>query len=140
MTPGDIVVANKGIDTVVGIGTIMSPYIAPNDDGNPSPDSEYRHTRQVRWVITEPLNFGRRLFVQQTVGRVFANEWRFIKDGYLEKYPQLADLFAELEGKVGAGNGNQTIKEPVLDLSEKERELLALSAKTNNIILYGWHW
>jgi AAA domain (dynein-related subfamily) len=137
MTPGDIVVANKGIDTVVGIGTIMSPYIAPNDDGNPSPDSEYRHTRQVRWVITEPLNFARRLFVQQTVGRVFANEWQFIKDGYLEKYPHLADLFAELEDKVGAGNGNQTIKEPVLDLSEKERELLALSAKTNNIILYG---
>ncbi|HKV37128.1 MAG TPA: AAA family ATPase [Pyrinomonadaceae bacterium] len=139
MTPGDIVVANKGIDTVVGIGTIISPYIPPNDIDNPSPDSEYRHTRQVRWVITEPLKFAKRLFVQQTVGRVFTNDWQFIKDGYLAEYPQLENFFAELEGKVeaGSGNGAHAIAEPVIQLSENERELHALSAKTKNIILYG---
>jgi 5-methylcytosine-specific restriction protein B len=40
MTPGDIVIANKGIDKVVGIGTILSDYIPPNDPSNPSPDPE----------------------------------------------------------------------------------------------------
>ena len=138
MTPGDIVVANRGIDTVVGIGTILSDYIAPNDPSNPSPDPEYRHTRQVKWVITEPLNFSKRLFVQQTVGRVFADDWQTIKQGYLSKYPNLNDSFAELEGKIDIGREDTPpIHQPFLQLSEKERELIALSAKTRNIILYG---
>jgi hypothetical protein len=139
MTPGDIVIANKGIDTVVGIGTIISNYIAPNDPSNPSPDREYRHTRQVKWVITEPLNFSKRLFVQQTVGRVFADDWQTIKQTYLEKYPHLQELFAELEGKVqiAVADGSQKTVETVVQLSQKECELIALSAKTKNIILYG---
>ncbi|HXQ36921.1 MAG TPA: AAA family ATPase, partial [Anaerolineales bacterium] len=135
MTPGDIVVANKGINTVVGIGTIRSDYIAPKDPSNPSPDREYRHTRQVRWVITEPLNFSQRLFVQQTVGRVFANDWQTIKQAYLQKFPSLQASFAELEGEMETANSEPN--PPVAEVSGKERELIALSAKTKNIILYG---
>ncbi len=135
MKPGDIVVANKGIDTVVGIGIILSDYIAPNDRDNPSPDAEYRHTRRVKWVITQLLNFSKRLFVQQTVGRVFEDDWQTIKQTYLEKFPNLRDLFAELEGKVESEtSGNNNVSG---DVSEKERDLMALSARTKNIILYG---
>lgn len=54
---GDIVVANQGLDAVVGIGRIASPYIAPREDGNPSQDDKYRHTRAVDWVIKEPVQF-----------------------------------------------------------------------------------
>jgi len=139
MKPGDIVVANRGIDTVVGIGTILSDYIAPKDP-NPSPDVEYRHTRRVKWVITEPLNFSKRLFVQQTVGRVFAKDWQTIKRAYLEKYPNLQGLFAELEGNTESdGTGDTGDNTPGIDekMSEKERELIALSKKTTNVILYG---
>src|SRR5215213_8767429 len=139
MTPGDIVIANRGIDTVVGVGIIISDYIAPKDPSNPSPDAEYRHTRRVKWMICEPLNFSKRLFVQQTVGRVFTDDWETIKQGYLAKYPDLQELFAELEGKAEIGNEKviPKINEPVGQLSEKERELIALSTKTRNIILYG---
>jgi DNA polymerase III delta prime subunit len=135
MTPGDIVVANKGIDTVVGIGTILSDYIAPKNPDNPSPDTEYRHTRRVKWVITQPLNFSKRLFVQQTVGRVFADDWQTIKQTYLEKFPNLQGQFAELEGKVESSTSEVNME--AVEISEKERELIALSAKTKNIILYG---
>lgn len=138
MKQGDIVVANKGIDTVVGIGTILSDYIAPNDPNNPSPDSEYQHTRKVKWVITEPLNFAKRMFVQQTVGRVYPDDWQTIKQAYLEKYPHLHEQFAELEGKTqNAEVDRQQPEASVVLVSEKERELIALSAKTKNIILYG---
>jgi 5-methylcytosine-specific restriction protein B len=90
-------------------------------------------------VITEPLSFSKRLFVQQTVGRVFADDWQTIKQAYLEKYPHLEELFAELEGKVqiGVDAANQKIGETVVPVSEKVRELIELSAKTRNIILYG---
>ena len=138
MNPGDIVIANKGIHTVVGIGTIRSDYISPKDPGNPSPDPDYRHTRRVKWVITEPLSFPRRLFVQQTVGRVFADDWQTVKQGYLDKYPHLAELFAELEGEVQVDiSGRSGVAEPDALVSAKERELIDLSAKTTNIILYG---
>ena len=135
MKLGDMVIANKGIATVVGIGTIVSDYIAPKETSNPSPHPEYRHTRRVKWVITEPLDFSKRLFVQQTVGRIYPNDWETIKKAYLLKYPNLQESFAELEGNVES-NGGPEINEPPVG-SEKERELIALSAKTKNIILYG---
>lgn len=138
MNPGDIVIANKGIHTVVGIGVIRSDYIPPKDPNNPSPDPEYRHTRLVKWVITEPLSFPRRLFVHQTVGRVFTDDWQTVKQAYIEKYPHLAKSFAELEGEVQTGVGTDIgVAESDADVSAKQRELIDLSAKTRNIILYG---
>jgi predicted Mrr-cat superfamily restriction endonuclease len=64
MQPGDIIVANKGAKTVVGIGVVMSDYIAPHDPANPSADPEYCHAREIDWRVTEaidvPFQFARR--------------------------------------------------------------------------------
>ena len=137
MRPGDIVVANKGIDSIVGIGRILSDYIPPKDPSNPSPHPEYTQARQVEWLINDPLNFSRRLFVQQTVGRVSSDDWLTIKQGYLDKYPNLDELFAELEGKEIVHPGPVHGGVAAIELSEKERELLTLTGRTRNIILYG---
>lgn len=134
MKPGDIVVANKGVNTVVGIGTIISDYIEPKNPNNPSQDKEYCHSRRVKWLITEPMTFSRRPFIQHAVGRLSPEKWENIKQGYLERSPELRSAFDQLE--------NNTI--PLIPPSNDEstdapelRELIALSAKTKNIILYG---
>lgn len=126
MKPGDIVIANKGVNTVVGIGIIQSDYIPPRDSGNPSQHPEYRHARRVDWLITEPLTFSKRLFVLSTVGRIFTEKWQTIKQGYLEKFPHLSNVFEQLEGPTIPG-----------DDPPKIGELMSLTSRTRNIILYG---
>ena len=134
---GDIVVANQGLDAVVGIGRISSDYIAPNDDGNPSQDKEYRHTREVDWVIKEPVQLSERLFPQKTISTIEPDQWEQIKDAYIQKNPSLSDVFERLEGETEAP------VEPASDLPIPEqiepelRELLTLASHTRNIILYG---
>lgn len=135
---GDIVVANKGTSSVVGIGRIVSDYIAPHDAANPSQHSEFRHTRHVDWVITEPMEFSVRMFIPQTIGGVEPGEWEEIKRAYLDKYPDLHDAFRKLEGNVGDAS---EISDPVVSVpdttSRELRELIILATHTRNIILYG---
>jgi MoxR-like ATPase len=131
---GDIVVANKGLDEVVGVGQIASDYIAPDEASNPSQHNEYRHTRKVDWVIKEPVELPKNLFPQKTIGSIEADHWQQIKDAYIQKNPSLADVFAKLEG----ATVTPTITPPITEALEPElRELLTLAAQTKNIILYG---
>lgn len=132
---GDIVVANQGLDAVVGVGRIASDYIAPHDDGNPSQDKEYRHTRAVDWVIKEPVQLSVRLFPQKTVDTIEPDQWQQIKDAYIQKNPSLSDVFEKLESETEdivtpAANAPEQV-EPEL------RELITLASHTRNIILYG---
>ena len=134
---GDIVVANKGLDAIVGVGRILSDYIAPREAGNPSQDREYRHTRVVDWVIKEPLQLSERLFPQKAIAPIEADQWQQIKDAYLEKDPTLSGVFERLE------DGAETPATPASNLPIAEeiepelRELLTLASHTKNIILYG---
>lgn len=132
MKSGDIVVANKGVNTVVGIGKITSDYIEPKNPNNPSEDPEYRHARHVEWLVTEPMNFSKRLFIQQTVGRLSPDNWTSIKQAYLRENPDLAGVFAALEGNAPPELG-QTIEPESPEL----RELITLASATRNIIVYG---
>ena len=49
LRPGDIVVANRGINEILGIGTVVEPGYAFREDR-----PEWRHTVAVEWTDTEP--------------------------------------------------------------------------------------
>jgi len=131
MKPGDIVVANQGVSGIVGIGIIESDYIAPTDPNNPSEIPDYRHARRVDWLITEPLGFQGKIFIQQTVGRVEEADWQTIKQDYLTKFPALRAAFQKLDGK--QTKDDVPAEAPLQELEE----LISLTARTRNIILYG---
>jgi energy-coupling factor transporter ATP-binding protein EcfA2 len=95
ITVGDIVVANKGVKEVVGIGIITSDYLPPNDPLNPSQDKEHRQARLVKWVITEPVEIKGWQFTQTTISQVFNDRWEYIKAAYKEQ--RGIDVDAEIE-------------------------------------------
>jgi 5-methylcytosine-specific restriction protein B len=114
VSPGDIVVANQGRSTVVGIGVVTGGYF--QDSNLPMPNA-----RPVDWKITEhvdiPVNFA-----IPTVMPVTQDQWRHIKRAYLDKDPGLAPVFDELEG------ASVPLPDPILEQIFK---------RTRNVILYG---
>jgi 5-methylcytosine-specific restriction protein B len=134
---GDIVIANKGIGQVVGIGKVVSDYIAPTDLDNPSNHHKYRHARLIDWVITEPLNLGERVFPQHTVSKITSETWERIRQGYIAQDPKLKDAFVRLTGS------ETPVEEPEEVIIDEQRysadigPLVHLAEHTKNFILYG---
>src|SRR5215216_1056780 len=143
LKPQDIVVANRGTDTVVGIGLLSSDYLPPSDPLNPSRDQAYRHSRYVDWLITEPIHLSERIFPQRTVARVSSTDWDKIKQAYIAKDPNFSEIFEHVEESVGDHDGGTVIHaaggtiEVSDDLSPELVELLRLTRQTKNIILFG---
>ena len=134
---GDIVVANQGLDAIVGIGRIASDYIAPQDNGNPSQDPEYRHTRAVDWVIKEPLQLSVRVFPQKAIDIIKPDQWQQIKDAYIQKNPSLSGIFEKLESDTEAIVTRASDVKTPEQIEPELRELITLASHTQNIILYG---
>ncbi|MHB1425484.1 MAG: AAA family ATPase [Gemmataceae bacterium] len=94
----DVVVANKGLSGVVGIGVVTSEYLPPQSPRNPSKDDWYTHARLVDWQITQSIDgLDRYFFVQDTVKLLRPEQCDMIKQKYLEKYPADAELKAKLD-------------------------------------------
>jgi 5-methylcytosine-specific restriction enzyme B len=128
---GDIVIANRGRDMVVGIGLITGDYISPRHAGNPSHHVEYRHVRRVDWRITQEAQLPEKFFLPKTIASVTPDHWATIKDAYLQEDPSLAEVFESLEAiKNRTPNEAQA---PDADIAR----LLTLSKNTKNIILHG---
>ncbi len=111
---GDIVVANKGHATVVGIGVVKGGYF--QDSALPMPNG-----RPVDWKITTEVNVPIN-FAIPTVMLVDQDQWRQIKRAYLDKDPSFAMVFEEIEG----------VTPPPVD-PDLERTF----KETRNVILYG---
>jgi 5-methylcytosine-specific restriction enzyme B len=82
--PGDIIVAKRGTEEILGIGIVTSDCIPPKDSAHPFASDEnhklhYTHARKVDWRITESVrvNFdlGRKTVVRE-------NRWDDIKEAY----------------------------------------------------------
>jgi hypothetical protein len=78
--PGDIIVAKRGRNEVIGIGIVTSDCIPPGHRDHPLGNKhEFRHARKVDWRITESVrvNFdlGRKTMVRE-------NRWDDIKEAY----------------------------------------------------------
>jgi DNA polymerase III delta prime subunit len=133
MQPGDLVIASQGIGKIKGIGIVTSDYLAPDDDRNPIVDLDYQQARLVDWRITQEIDSPKR-FQPNTLEAVALNKWADIRQAYLSKFPQDADLaktIMELDKMLNAPT-NQ-----VLALTPEINNLLNLSQKTKNMLLYG---
>jgi 5-methylcytosine-specific restriction enzyme B len=128
--PDSIVVANKGQNTVIGVGRVTSGYIPPHDPNNPSTDPQFRHTHRIEWLIAEPMQVPLQLG-RQTIRQLSADDWDKIKAAYLADDPGLAETFAELDG--GPKPPSLTEAPVPADL----KHLWNVTTQTRNVILYG---
>jgi 5-methylcytosine-specific restriction protein B len=135
MKPGDIVVANKGVDTVVGVGRVMSAYLPSSEAQDLTEGTDYTHARRVDWLIEEPLTLPPNFFGHNTVKALDAPRWEQIKQAYLEQNPKLEDVFAELEGDSEPTSYTPTPRPATVPAELKE--LMEITARTRNVLLYG---
>ncbi|PKL84731.1 MAG: hypothetical protein CVV22_11535 [Ignavibacteriae bacterium HGW-Ignavibacteriae-1] len=96
---GDVVFANKGVNTCIGIGIIEGDYYyEENVDG-------YNHRRKVKWITDKVYKYTSKthkgskggtyitLFRPDTFSPTAVYE--FILNEYIRLYPELAEVFAE---------------------------------------------
>jgi 5-methylcytosine-specific restriction protein B len=138
-----LIVANKGLQVVVGVGVVKSGYIPPRDERNKGIDwskvlqldkkdsADWRtpHSREVEWVITEEVTISFQ-FQQHTVTPLTGDQWQQIKGAYLKRYPGLAEKLNSLDAIASA----PTPAAPELKLLSQLKKLLG---RTRNAILYG---
>src|SRR5438445_2161289 len=87
--PGHVVVANKGLSRVAGIGRVTSKYLHPNHPKNPRKhEPEHRHALRVEWLIKDPIDLPKGFFIQLTVEPLDAEQCYIIKGAYFEAYPE----------------------------------------------------
>ena len=138
MQLGDVVVANQGRRTVVGVGAIASDYISPNDDDNPSTNSHYTQARHVDWLITKSVEVPFQ-FIVGTVDRLTPQEWKQIYQAYLSAYPDDLELKNSLSKLESLMNSTEILEmqpeqQPV---PQEVKQLTKIAKRTRNIILYG---
>jgi len=117
---GDIIVANKGRTTIVGIGIVTGGYLPPSDPRNPN--LALPNIRPVDWKITEAVDISINLPIP-TVMPIAGEQWQQIKRAYLSQNPALKEVFDEIEGETVS-----VVKDSALENVFKE---------TRNVILYG---
>lgn len=127
--PGDIVVANRGRKTVVGVGVVTSEYLHPEHPNNPSQVADCRHARRVEWRITTAVKLSDDAFAISAVTPVKTDQWEQIKSAYLAADPTLGPVFDQLTG------GQPTPVEP--SVSSTVKKLLAATRRTRNVVLCG---
>lgn len=90
---GDIIIANKGRSKCLGIGAIEGEYVF--DDKR----TEYKHTRKVKWLINELIDFEKTIFRPDTFSPTL--KWDTIKEKYINVNASYENVFNSLEaGKV----------------------------------------
>ena len=94
--PNDVVIANKGRSSVVGMGIVKSEYLPPKSPKNPSESEWLPHARLVDWVVYQPIHFNEYLFSPSTVHSLTTDKIERIKKAYLKKYPILKEKMGQL--------------------------------------------
>lgn len=125
---GDVVIAIKANDIVLGIGKVNSGYIGPKDPKNPG--LEYKNARMVEWLITEKLEKISNTFPPKTVTPNKSERWDEIKMKYIQKDPKSKEIFDNI---IQSHNGELvTIESPRIIT-----QLHGMFSHTKNVILYG---
>lgn len=100
--PSDVVIANRGRSSIVGIGVVKSQYLPPKSPKNPSESKGLPHARLVDWVVHQPIDFDKYLFSPPTVHSLTAEKLSQIKQAYLKKYPKLKKTLDYLFDRISA--------------------------------------
>ena len=117
----DIVVANQGRSTVVGIGLIRGDYLRPGSPTNPSNSRWFPHARRVDWIVSRPVDVGHHFFAASALTELRPEKVKQIRRAYTRQHPelrkQLDRLFASvlIDDKGSIETGSM--------LKEMEREL-----------------
>ena len=77
MKEGDLVIVRKGITEILGIGEIISDYIAPTDMNNPQKNDWCKHVRKVKWLNTTKREILSGQFPRATLAKSDLNDKRF---------------------------------------------------------------
>jgi len=97
---GDIIVANSGYKSVLGIGIVKSEYMGPQNPANDfiRPEFQYYvHFRKIKWLINDEIEFSSQIFDQRTLSPVYEDKWNKIKEAYIEKNKDYKSIFDEIE-------------------------------------------
>jgi len=96
---GDVVFANKGVNTCLGIGIITSDYYYEEDL------SRYNHKRKVKWLTNKIYQYKPNSLDYPSGGKyktLFRPDtfsptkvWEFLINEYIRLYPELATTFLE---------------------------------------------
>jgi hypothetical protein len=96
---GDVVFANKGVNTCLGIGIINSDYYFDEKAGG------YNHRRKINWITDKVYQYKPNSLDYPTGGKyktLFRPDtfsptkvWEFLLNEYARLYPELADVFSE---------------------------------------------
>jgi 5-methylcytosine-specific restriction protein B len=113
---GDVVFANKGVNTCIGIGIIEGDYYyEENVDG-------YNHRRKVKWITSKVYKYtpntheGPNGGIYKTLFRpdTFSptSVYEFILNEYVRLYPELAEVFVENDLMFAKNNNTNVVAEP----------------------------
>lgn len=112
---GDVVFANKGVNTCLGIGIIESDYYYDKNTNG------YNHRRKVNWLTDKVYQYKSKthkdyktLFRPDTFSPT--KPWEFLLNEYVRMYPELVPVFKKQNLIF---NSEQTVK---TDLAEEEVE------------------
>jgi 5-methylcytosine-specific restriction enzyme B len=114
---GDVVFANKGVNTCLGIGIIKSDYYFDEKAGG------YNHRRKINWITDKVYQYKPNAFVSPTLGKyktLFRPDtfsptkvWEFLLNEYARLYPELKTIFEENNLKYNVEkNGIPIVAEP----------------------------
>ena len=110
MKVGDIVIARNGRSIIIGIGEIISDYIAPDDNNNPRKNKESQQIRKVNWFDKNEYIVKKNLFPMNTVYRMESNDkniFAILKNSW-NSYKTLRSITKKTESK------NNTLKKELV--------------------------
>lgn len=83
---GNVVVANRGQSSVLGIGRVSGPYVASNDRSNPMIGAGISQIRRMSWLVKDEVKMPPRFFghIPPCLGELDGVAWRAVIDAYAE--------------------------------------------------------
>jgi len=135
---GDIVVARKGRSTIVGIGEIISDYIAPNSEENPRVNNEYQQIRRVKWFDTEEYVVANKLLPMDTVSKINSQSEHIVNilNYSLNKYYKSNEIELKQETTYLIEKPNNEKKEEIIKQKFSDEEI-KYKFTYKNILLKG---
>jgi len=135
---GDIVVARKGRSTIVGIGEIISDYIAPNSEENPRVNNEYQQIRRVKWFDTEEYVVANKLLPMDTVSKINSQSEHIVNilNYSLNKYYKSNEIELKQETTHLIEKPNNEKKEEIIKQKFSDEEI-KYKFTYKNILLKG---
>jgi len=124
---GDVVFANKGVNTCIGIGIIDGPYYYDDSDNG------YNHRRKIKWITdkvyqykSDTLKGYKTLFRADTFSPT--KVWEFLLNEYARMYPELLPVLEQFNLKSNPSiSQSNIVAEPENDLTPSIEEVEPLN-------------